>query len=279
MIGQKELLQKIDSYTIKTFPRTSLFLGDIGCGKHTLIKYISTKYNIDAIDITSKISYEYLSSLILASDLTIYYIDMTQLTEKQQNIILKTIEEPCETAIIILLSTNTSYLLPTIQNRCITFEFQKYSKEELTYFLNQKNNDVNDVKNDTINNISIFSICQTPGQILLLQKCQLNEMADICNKIVTKLSKASFQNTLSLSKKFKYDESATNEKIDINLFLKMLLTFLKNDFIINNNDISNKLYNIVSKDYKKLLIYQKLNKEYFMNSLLIDMWKCARGVK
>ena len=35
-IGQRKLLEKLNKYTRETLPKTLLFLGDEGCGKHTV---------------------------------------------------------------------------------------------------------------------------------------------------------------------------------------------------------------------------------------------------
>ena len=48
-------------------------------------------------------------------------------TEAAQNALLKTIEEPPEYGIVILMTSNISALLPTIQSRCLTMEFRPLS--------------------------------------------------------------------------------------------------------------------------------------------------------
>ena len=50
MIGQKRLLNVIDNYTIDTFPRSVILIGDQGCGKHTLVNYISENIIENAIN-------------------------------------------------------------------------------------------------------------------------------------------------------------------------------------------------------------------------------------
>ena len=40
MIGQQELVNKFNSYTLETLPHTILLLGDRGCGKHLLVKVL-----------------------------------------------------------------------------------------------------------------------------------------------------------------------------------------------------------------------------------------------
>ncbi len=45
------------------------------------------------------------------------------MTEAAQNALLKTIEEPPEYAVIILMTNNINNLLPTVRSRCMTLEF------------------------------------------------------------------------------------------------------------------------------------------------------------
>ncbi len=58
----------------------------------------------------------------------IYVIhDFHLANEQAQNALLKTIEEPPEYGIVILMTSNISALLPTIQSRCLTMEFRPLS--------------------------------------------------------------------------------------------------------------------------------------------------------
>ena len=55
----------------------------------------------------------------------IYIIpDADKMTEQAQNAILKTIEEPPEYAVIILLTQNADILLPTIRSRCVMLKLR-----------------------------------------------------------------------------------------------------------------------------------------------------------
>ena len=44
IIGQTKLLSKID--TMEYLPKTLMFLGPTGCGKHTIAKYTAEKFNL-----------------------------------------------------------------------------------------------------------------------------------------------------------------------------------------------------------------------------------------
>ena len=51
------------------------------------------------------------------------------MTQAAQNALLKTIEEPPAYGVIILLTTNTSMLLPTIQSRCVELAMKAVEKD------------------------------------------------------------------------------------------------------------------------------------------------------
>ena len=60
-----------------------------------------------------------------SSPYKIYLVpEAEKMTEAAQNALLKTIEEPPEYGIVILMTSNISALLPTIQSRCLTMEFR-----------------------------------------------------------------------------------------------------------------------------------------------------------
>ena len=63
-----------------------------------------------------------------SSPYKIYLVpEAEKMTEAAQNALLKTIEEPPSYAVIILMTSNISALLPTIQSRCLTMEFRPLS--------------------------------------------------------------------------------------------------------------------------------------------------------
>ena len=57
------------------------------------------------------------------------------MTEAAQNALLKTIEEPPKYGIVILLTSNISALLPTIQSRCLILEFRPLSTPAVEEYL------------------------------------------------------------------------------------------------------------------------------------------------
>lgn len=76
----------------------------------------------------------------------IYIIDdADKLTEQAQNALLKTMEEPPEYAILLLLVSNISSLLPTILSRCVQLNLKPVDKSAIKEYL-MKHHQVPDYK-------------------------------------------------------------------------------------------------------------------------------------
>ncbi len=78
----------------------------------------------------------------IVSNKKVYIInDCDKMTKEAQNCLLKTLEEPPEFVIIILISSNENVILNTIKSRCMSVKFKniedkellKYAKENLEY--------------------------------------------------------------------------------------------------------------------------------------------------
>ncbi len=68
----------------------------------------------------------------ILSDKKVYIInDFEKMTKEAQNCLLKTLEEPPEFVIIILISSNENIILNTIKSRCMAIKFHNIEDEEL----------------------------------------------------------------------------------------------------------------------------------------------------
>lgn len=69
----------------------------------------------------------------------IYIVDEAEkMNEQAQNALLKTLEEPPEYAVILLLTNNRSRFLPTILSRCVALDFKPVPKAKIkTYLMEQ----------------------------------------------------------------------------------------------------------------------------------------------
>lgn len=220
MIGQKRLQLQIGSYDYQTLPQSLLLEGESGCGKHTLLKELSQRFNVPVVDITKNLKYEYLSALFTQALPTIYLVEGNALSNKESNALLKFLEEPPANAKIAVLCAHKQALLETIQNRCFLLSFDKYTKEELLNFTSDEN---------------ILKYASTPGQILELSKNDLTSVLNFCKLIIDNIGSASIPNTLSITNKFAEDNE---EGYDITIFFRILL----NEFVSRAINAKEKKY-------------------------------------
>lgn len=261
MKGQERLKNKLFSYTLSDLPHSILLLGEEGCGKHTLVRELATNLNISLVDISSSISLDTIEDILVNPIPTMYLIDTSLLTERHQNIILKFLEEPNAYTYIVLIATNKSYLLETVVNRCVVFEFDKYTREQLKYFVK----DTQDVD-------KILDVCDTPGKVLSLNN-NLDELNKLCNTIVEKISTANFSNTLSIVNKINTKDEY--DKFDFNVFFNVLLLSCYKHFESTNDNKYFDMYKFIS-NYRKRTRDSRLNKELFLENFLTNLWEFAR---
>ncbi|MDO4633453.1 MAG: DNA polymerase III subunit delta' [Eubacteriales bacterium] len=66
----------------------------------------------------------------------VYIIDECEkMTQQAQNALLKTLEEPPAYAVIVLLTSNASMLLPTIQSRCVMLNIRPVPNDQVRAYL------------------------------------------------------------------------------------------------------------------------------------------------
>lgn len=264
MVGQKKLLEQLDKYTIDSFPRSTLIIGEKGCGKHMITKYISDVIiNLPLIDITELLSDEYIDQIHRNPNPSIYLIDLTIITEKAQNTILKFVEEPPANAFIIILAEYRNLVLNTVLNRCIIFEFERYSSEELKTFMDS----------DTHADI-IISILRTPGKIKTTNLKVFDEAKELALKMIHKVDQASYANTLSISNKINYKDEY--DKVDIDTFFDLLCFLMLDEYKKSNNKKILSMYKLTG-EHRKSLLDKRINKKLLFENYLSDLWMLARS--
>jgi len=77
----------------------------------------------------------------------IYIInDSDLMTKEAQNCLLKTLEEPPEYIVLILITSSEDKILTTIKSRCVKINFEKINDEDIKKYINDnyEKNDLND---------------------------------------------------------------------------------------------------------------------------------------
>jgi DNA polymerase III delta prime subunit len=269
IIGLQYITDKIDSYTLDTFPHSIILVGKEGCGKHVISNYIADKFKCELIDITYNLSDELISNMYRTPLTTFYLVDLRKITEKDQNILLKVFEEPSSNIFIILLSNNTLNILPTVLNRGYILNIGSYKLEDLLEYAQYRN-----LKLD-IDNYIFKYIIETPGDIekILNYNISLKCIKELTDKIINKLSIASFSNTLTIVNKLNFKDEY--DKIDVDFFLKMLYVSSSESYITENNIKSLSIFKSVKETLCKL-VDSRLNKKILISNMLANMWRGVR---
>lgn len=253
MVGQKKLLNKLNKYTLDNLPHSILFLGERGSGKHSLASFLSSKFNLGLIDMTKTIEEEYINNIYISTVPTFYLIDLTEVVEKEQNKLLKLVEEPPSNAFLILLGIEKGLILNTILSRCLILELEEYSEEELQSFSSTPLD---------------FNLFKTPGQIINFNFMTLDKVKEVTSRLIK--VEEDYPTFLNIADTINYKDEY--DKIDLNILLNSLTRTLKDKYI-KDKLIKYLSYYIITLELKKNLINPKFNKKYLVENYLIQLWK------
>jgi len=165
-----------------------------------------------------------------------YKIAIIEQAEKMNksaaNALLKTLEEPSKTAILILLASDSKNILDTIKSRCQLIKFLPVRKSLLGEFLKDKIDDKNEIEK-----IIEMSGCR-PGKIIefINDKNKIKEAEDNIKRIY---------DALKNNENEKLDEAEAVSKKEISEIvsvLNLLIVYLRRALIseYKNNDCVNK---------------------------------------
>ena len=189
----------------------------------------------------------------------IYVITSDKLNAKNQNSILKFLEEPLKNSYIILLVENKNMLLPTILNRCQIWELEKYSREELSTFI------------DGNVDSRILDVAKTPGDVIIMQNENNNfeKLYDLVDKLIEKIPMASFSNILSITNRINFDGKEP-EKIDLSVFIRTLIWLSSEKILNSDNPYYQEVYKTVN-DLSNNLLILNINKKICFENFLAKM--------
>lgn len=195
----------------------------------------------------------------IISNRKIYIIrDSEKMTKEAQNCLLKTLEEPPEYVMIILLCSNESLLLNTIKSRCTKITFQPIPDEELKLFLEKAG-----FTDMTTNMLETMS-----GSIAKAYELQdFKETYKIIENTLMKrrkLDKIDFMNSFLPIYKEKDNIHAILEYINVVLFHES-----RNDFKCLNC--------IESVEQAKNRIKQNANLDMTLDNMLFSIWEICNN--
>lgn len=260
MIGQEDILTALTTPSLGNLPHSILLVGERGSGKHTLAKEVAGHYGLSLEDISDKLTYDTLAKIQLSSIPKIYLVYLSGVAEREQNVILKFVEEPSDNAYVILLADSKTGVLDTVINRCVQYSMRPYARELLRKFLPEGCDE------------SALDCCSTPGQVMSAAG-RMGEMRALADAMVNKIGVARFDNALSIARKFNYRD--IYDKFDPEAFLRVFLK-ASSEAALRGDGKALRLY-VMADGCLSAMQDQRLSKEALMESMLIDMWRYARN--
>lgn len=266
LVGQDRLKQLITKYSQTGLPKTLMFTGGLGCGKHSFAKYLAQECNLEYQELDSSISSEDISAIQFSTVRTLYVIDLDTFSLIQQNQILKFIEEPSEPVYILLLTSSESTVLQTVLNRCVKIAFEPYTTEQLQFIS----------KNSGLTDPRAYEIFKTPGKIMALTNSSFSELMNLAEKVVHKIKLASYANAMLISTKINYKD--LYDKIDFYLFFDAVEYTAFEDFKNNNNFESFEVFKITNQ-FRQRTAQKMLIKETLVLNYITTLWEAMHDFK
>lgn len=260
MIGQHKLISELNVYTTETLPQAIMLLGPRGCGKHTLAANLAERLEIELLNVDPNIEPDELLEYQLWPNMRLYVLDFTDLLEKQQNKFLKFLEEYRENVRIVVLANSEVGILSTVLSRCVRFNFEPYTVEELS-----KLDWMSRVPAESL----VYKICRTPGQLKLADQKIVNNLYKFCLELVTK--NMSYNQFMSQSTNINFAENYN--KFDFENFFDMMSYVTLELYTKVNNIYYFNFYMITQRYISTLSIINKPNREQYMFNYFSALWK------
>lgn len=214
MIGQTNLIEKLNNISKDKFPRFIVLVGDKGSGKTTLSRLIANM--LDADFALSGIKVDEIRDVIFTAyhtrDRVVYCIQNADIMRNEaKNAMLKITEEPPTNAYFIMTVEDDSSLLDTIKSRAFVMYMDPYTVGELKkYFWESYNEGGSEVD-------LICDIASTPYEVDKLVEYG-NEFIEYVGLVVNNISEVEPANAFKSSEKLALKK---DEGYDLKLFLKV----------------------------------------------------------
>lgn len=162
----------------------------------------------------------------------IYIIDEAEkLTVQAQNTLLKTIEEPPEYGIIILLTTNADVFLQTVLSRCVRINFKPVSDDLVEQFIKEHYN----ISNYEIQFATAFAQGNIGRAITVIESQDFKQIKESVLKIVQYAKEMTTTQVLAEVK------NAMNYKNNIEDYLDLMVMWYRDVLLFKSTSDANKV--------------------------------------
>ena len=275
MIGQVNLLNKIDKLVQNGFPRFVLLVGEKGCGKKLMSREIANKLGFPLVPIGTTVDEvrEVITNSYRNTEPIVYVIpDTDKMSVPAKNALLKITEEPPQKAYFIMTVTDVANTLPTIVSRACVLQMDNYTAGDLREYLGGK------YPAHTLTTEDVAFVVNTanvPQQVDELMSYDVVEFKNFVESVGEHLHTVSSANAFKIEGKLamKKDE----DKWDMLLFLQALKTKLVSLYENTDERPYYETFKLACQLVKDLKYKNSVNRQYCMDSFIIQARKCWRA--
>lgn len=191
--------------------------------------------------------------------------DSDKMTEEAQNSLLKTLEEPPEYIVIILITNNENRLLNTIKSRCLKISFNNIDTEQILEYIQ---------KNQIIQNPSknILNMCN--GSLGRLEK--IKENLEEYNQIEHITENLLYKRIPNIIKMFSQFEILYKSKEIAKDLLEYMIVVIYN-YIKEQHYYEEKYLNLITIiEQTKTRISSNSNYDLSIDELLLKLWETSQ---
>jgi DNA polymerase-3 subunit delta' len=197
-------------------------------------------------------------------------IDNAQtMTQAAMNALLKTLEEPCDNSIIILLTNDIESLLPTIISRCRVLNIRPAVGEILISQLNKR-----EVKSGRLN-VETSSL-STDSFVNLTQLPELTDTAT--NEAFIAFKECYIRYICEQTGELQLLQSLLNHEHALRWLEQITVNLLREYFLNNhehngkiNAELINNLYKVIINGCKVIKSYKQANKQFVCEQLIMEI--------
>ena len=198
----------------------------------------------------------------IISNKKVYIInDADKMTTEAQNALLKTLEEPPEYVIIILIVSNEAVMLTTIKSRCMRINFSNIEEQDILNYI---------IKNDIIKNPSneIIEFCN--GSFAKLEKLKNNiENYQTLQAAYTKIITKEYKDIIEV---FNNCSILYQEKEDIQSLLEYIIVITYN--LTKSEKIDKKYLSAISIiENARRKLNSNSNYDMTIDEMLLKLWE------
>lgn len=249
---QTEMSKFLNVYnTTLGCPHTILLCGPDGHGQDEFVCELGNNFHIQVVDITDSLNNDTIQQISLATEPFIYYINLNDVSIKEQSSLLITLENPTSGSFFVLNGTSDS-VLDAIRNRCQILNVTHLMLEDLRRLFPGASDEL------LTSNLSPKDIEKYIGVDLI----PYNELID---KMLLIFNRANISNILTIASKFKWDKET--DGLEADLFCALLLNRIVS-LIRKGNKVSYNLFYSVKKMTSDISAQHANKKRIFENFLI-----------